>query len=78
MTVYFAQEFPLEFLSYLTNRVNPGVPPREMMKELRVDTARKYGKTLSELSLCKHWPKVALRLTGWLLVTATHLQLSNI
>lgn len=38
----------------LTSSMKPGVPPREMMKELRTDIARKYGKTFSQLSLCGH------------------------
>ena len=55
-----------ELLLYLTSSMKPGVPPREMMKELRTDRARKYGKTLSQLSLCRHLPRVAVRLFGWL------------
>lgn len=68
----------LELLTDLTSSIKPGVPPREMMKELRTDKARKYGKTLSQLSLCGHLPRVAVKLSDLICETPTHLQLSNV
>lgn len=47
------------------------------MKELTTDRARKYGKILSQLSLRGHWPRVAVRLPGWVSARATQVQLSN-
>lgn len=66
-----------ELSSDLISTMKPGVPPSEMMKELRTDRARKYGKILSQLSLRAHWPSVAVRLPGRVSANATHLQLLN-
>lgn len=60
----------------LTSTMKPGVPPREMMKELSTDSAMKYGKIRSQLSLPGHRPGVAVRLPGCP-ANARHLQLSN-
>lgn len=60
----------------LTSTMKPGVPPREMMKELSTDSTMKYGKIRSQLSLPGHRPGVAVRLPGCP-ADARHLQLSN-
>lgn len=65
------------FTADLTSTMKPGVPPREMMKELSTDSAMKYGKMRSQLSLPGHRPGVAVRLPGCTSANVTHLQLSN-
>lgn len=64
-------------LIHLTSSTKPGVPPREMIKELSTDRARKYGKILSQLSPRGHWPRVAVKFPGRLSASAKHLQFSK-
>lgn len=66
-----------DFTADLTSTMKPGVPPREMMKELSTDSAMKYGKMRSQLSLPGHRPGVAVRLPGCTSAKATHLQPPN-
>lgn len=60
-------------LAYLISSMYPGVPPREMIKEVMTDKARKQGNTRWQLSLCLHCPTQAVRFPP-----ATQLHCSNI
>lgn len=66
-----------EMVSHLTSTMKPGVPPREMMKELSTDSTMKPGKIRWQPSLSGQRPGVAVRLPGCMLANATHLQPLN-